>query len=388
MQVVRFSTLDPLAPLAAEWDRLARGVPFRGWAWSANWWRRYAGGPNGRQGTNGLFLLAVFDEEGHLAGIAPWYVEHSAAQGRVLRFLGSGEVASDYLSLPCRPEYEERVSGNLADWLVGEHWSQIGRLSVPDSDRWDLLELTGVDAGDSAVARLAAAMEARGNPVHRRPGARCWRIELPGTWDDYLAGLSKDHRKQVRRIQQRLLATGRAVLHTVTREDELPQAEQILVDLHQRRQNKLGGPGRFASERFASFHHDVMPELLREGQLGLHWIELDGKPVAAEYHLIGDDVVYAYQSGVDPDALDCWPGTLAHAATIRSAIGRGMRGFDFLRGDEPYKAHWRAQPRSSVEVRIAAAGAGARLRHGLWQAGSRVKRWLRRGPPRITQGQP
>jgi hypothetical protein len=62
---------------------------------------------------------------------------------------------------------------------------------------------------------------------------------------------------------------------------------------------------------------------------------------------------------------------------LRQAIADGCRAIDFLRGDEPYKAHWRAVPRPSVELRIAAPHAGARLRHTAWIAGQSIKSWAR-----------
>jgi CelD/BcsL family acetyltransferase involved in cellulose biosynthesis len=69
------------------------------------------------------------------------------------------------------------------------------------------------------------------------------------------------------------------------------------------------------------------------------------------------------------------PGSLITMATLRRAIERGYRAFDFLRGDESYKAHWRAEPAASVELRVAAERPIARLRHRLWLAGSRLKQW-------------
>ena len=37
-------------------------------------------------------------------------------------------------------------------------------------------------------------------------------------------------------------------------------------------------------------------------------VELDGEPVAAEYHLAGDNgVIYAYQSGIEIEALGVAP---------------------------------------------------------------------------------
>lgn len=371
MQVIRYSCLDQLAPLAADWDRLCREVPFRSWAWMMSWWKHYGvcREPGRRKE---LFVLGVLDNDGRLVGMAPWYIERSPSRGRVVRFLGSGEVCSDYLSVLCEPQREEPVAESLADWLTETAFAS-------QQDGWELLDFGGVDAEDRLMRLLANRLAEQGNLVHERPGPNCWRIGLPPSWSDYLASLSKDHRKQLRRTERDYLASGRAVLHTVQRESELNHGIEILIDLHQRRRRELDESGRFGSDRFVAFHREVMPRLLGAGQLQLHWVELDGIPAAAEYHLSGGGVVYAYQAGIAPEFREHSPGRLAHMLTIRRAIEAGYRGFDFLRGDEPYKAHWRAQPRGSVEFRVVPAQLSARLRHGVWLAGTSVKRWLKDG---------
>lgn len=373
-RVVRFTRLAQPALRATDWDRLARGVPFRSWAWMANWWRHY-GEPAAKRRAS-LFTLGVIDRAGALIGLAPWYLERSPAQGRVLRFLGTGEVCSDYLGILCEPHAEDRVATALADWLTQAATGRTGTGEPDHANRWDRLDLTGVDAEDAATARLVDALEARGNTVHRRTGPNCWRIDLPPSWDEYLAGLSKDHRKQVRRAENRMLASGRVVARRVDCLDDLPEAQRILVDLHQRRRRSLGEPGCFASASFAAFHGAVMPDLLRAGQLHLDWIELDGKPLAAEYHLAGGGVIYAYQSGIDPDRLEVGPGQLSHVVALRRAIEQGDRAFDFLRGDEPYKAHWRARPRRSLRIRVVPSRTAAQWRHGIWLAGVGAKHWI------------
>lgn len=375
---------------ADDWDRLTRGVPFRGWAWTSHWWRHYGEGRGRHGGNRSLFTLGVVDPAGSLVGIAPWHVESSVAGGRVVRFLGTGEVCSDYLSVLCAPGTEATVGAALADWLTAVHAPQA---ALPADrgregrarDRWDLLELTGVEAEDTAVGRLAQELEGRGNTVHRRNGPNFWRIELPGRWDEYLGRLSKDHRKKVRRLVRDVVEPGRVTVHRVERLDDLDRGWEVLVDLHQRRWRSQGEPGCFASSRFAAFHRDVMVDLLRSGQLHLWWLTLDGRPIVAEYALAGDGVIYAYQSGLDPDALEHSPGRLSLILLLRKAIEQGYRAVDLLRGDEPYKAHWRAQPRPSVEIRVVPDRPGARLRHGLWRVGLGMKQWIK-GGLRIVRG--
>lgn len=84
MRVVRFTTLEALAPWAEAWDRLAQAVPFRSWAWLTTWWQHYGPQPGGP--ARSLYVLGVFDHLERLVGLAPWYRETTAALGNVVRF--------------------------------------------------------------------------------------------------------------------------------------------------------------------------------------------------------------------------------------------------------------------------------------------------------------
>jgi CelD/BcsL family acetyltransferase involved in cellulose biosynthesis len=356
MRVACITDWDELAGLAAHWNALARGVPFRSWCWLAAWWRHYGQPP--RNAGRRLFVLAV-------------YVESHPGRREVVRFLGSGDVCSDYLSILALPGREQEVAVALADWLCGDS-------PAADGD-WTTLLLSGVDADDAVTRRFVSAIEARGSLVLREPAQNCWRIPLPVTWDEYLATLSRSHRKQLRRLQRRLFDTGRATLRLVRDDADLTQGLSILADLHIRRRQALGQRGRFASSQFAAFHRDAASQLLRQGNLRLAWLEVDGRPLAAEYQVTGNDVVYAYQSGIDPAALDVEPGRLVMMATLRSAIEEGYRAFDLLRGDEPYKSHWRALPRPSMQVKILPGRGADWLRRGAWAAGQQVRAWVKAG---------
>jgi CelD/BcsL family acetyltransferase involved in cellulose biosynthesis len=173
-----------------------------------------------------------------------------------------------------------------------------------------------------------------------------------------------------------MLESGRARLHTATAPDELPRAFAILVDLHQSRRTFLGQPGRFSSPRFTAFHRDVSHRLAKNGRCALHWLEIDGRPAAAEYHFRGGGLNFAYQSGIDPERLEHEPGNLITVALVKQAIERGDRVVDFLRGDEAYKSHFRAEPRPTVRFRIAAPRWQARCRLLGWTAARSVKNWL------------
>jgi hypothetical protein len=373
MRAYCFNILDELAPYSADWDLLSEGVPFRCWTWLSTWWRHYGGddfNPNARKR---LCVVCVFDDADKLIGIAPWYIDRSVAGGSALRMLGSGEVCSDYLGVLCQSGLEESVLAALADFLA-ENMSG----NEPDAVRWNLLELTGIDVEDRFIDGLVEQMSQRGATIHCRSMFNCWRIDLPTAWDAYLAMLSKNRRRKIHRLEREYFTSGRAVLHTVQRSDELHAAMEMLIDFHQRRQRGLRRPGCYASKRFAAFSREVVPLMFRNGQLIFHRMDLDGKPAVAEYLLAGGGILYAYQTGVNPAALEHEPGKLMNLLMIKRAMEQGYMAFDFLRGDEPYKAGFAALARPSLEIRIVPRRAADQLRHKLWLGGASVKKLIKR----------
>lgn len=363
MRVEIATTWEELTAVFDDWNRLARGVPFRSFPWLAGWWKHY--GSLDKSSTRQLLVLLIRDNHGALRGVAPWYLEHSVAAGRVIKFLGSGEVFSDYLSLLSENGYETAVALRIAEFLDRDFHGQ-----------WDALELTGVDAHDPTVDDFLDAAAIDGNIVWNRPELNCWRIHLPSTWEEYLALVSKSHRKQLRRAERRLESPGWEV-QSATTKAAMPAALEVLIELHQRRQESLGHAGCFASPQFTAFHRDVAPRLAAIGQARIDVVMLDGAPIAAEYQLLGRDVVYAYQGGVAPDRLDLEPGRLVMQFALRRAIRTGYQVYDFLRGDEPYKHHWRAVARETLRARVGPSRRIARIRNSWWLARDVAKSWAK-----------
>jgi CelD/BcsL family acetyltransferase involved in cellulose biosynthesis len=367
MQVQRARTTAELAALRDDWNRLSNDVPFRCWEWNNAWWQHY-GQPHE------LFVLAVYDDARLLVGVAPWYCEQTSGAGRVLRFLGSGEVCSDYTTVLAAPGSEPAVCAALVDWLTATS----GDVRNANEDhRWDLLELTGVDAADDVITGLGLVLTAGEFTVHERGGENCWRIPLPASWEDYLAMLSKPNRRRVRWAEKQLRENNDLKTTLVTNPSEFDFAWQALVELHQRRRRSLGQPGCFASEPFGLFLQDISRQFLNSGRLHMVCVEHSGRPIAAGLNFCGGSVTYAYQVGIDPDSLHENPGWLVNTACIRHAIANGQRGFDFLRGDEPYKGHLRALARPSKEIRFVPNRLRSQLWHTAWLTGSTMKDWLK-----------
>ena len=361
LQVQRIANFLSLDILGARWNELCHDQPFRRFEWLGSWAETYV-----RDGE--LYVLEARDN-GNLVGLMPLFRDNSASQGRVLRWAGSGEVCTDYLGIMARQEDRSSVVSAFAGWLV-----EASRIR---EHGWDVLQLDAVDNEEESVVELQQCLGELGCTFHDEPGMNCWRIQLPETWDEYLARMSKSHRKQIKRAERRFGGDLSTEILSVADERSFARGMEVLVQLHQKRRIRLGEPGCFASKRFSTFLHTAALRLLSSGLLRLTWAEVAGEPIACEFQLAGGSMTYAYQAGVDPDRMELEPGRVIMIATIKDAIARGHTAFDFLRGDEPYKAHWRATPRATKNIRIVAPTTGSQLRHGIWLAGSSFKGFVK-----------
>ena len=287
MQVFEFGTWDELAPYAEPWDRLAAGVPFRSWTWLSHWWRHY-----GRTRRTRLLVLGVFDQADLLVGAAPGtWILRPAGPRDPLAGLGRSLLRLRRHPLP-------------AGRAVRRSWKALA----------DYLAETEAGRRRTGLGPAGTGRRRRGRPGRRRFDPPAWpsvatrstgarrRVaggsSLPATWDEYLAGLSKGHRKQLRRLRARLVRhrPGGARIRS-SGCDELPAAAALLDRPAPAAAAVAGPSGLFRLAALRRLSPRSHAGLLREGHLQLHWLELDGRPVAAEYHLAGGGIVYAYQVG-------------------------------------------------------------------------------------------
>jgi CelD/BcsL family acetyltransferase involved in cellulose biosynthesis len=363
--------------LRADWNRLSGDIPFRRWEWLANWWNRY-------QEETELYVLLARDETGVLRGIAPWQIRKTVAGGRVIEPLGGGKVSSDYVGLHCDCADAEPVAEAIAKWLSDANQFS----STPRGDGWDLLFLRDIPTTDTTLVELAARLRDLGCASHQRDGLRTWRIPLVGDWEAYVATLSKPVRRQARRTTRMLEEQSDINYCEVTDTASLERGFAILVDLHQRRWEHLGIAGCFSEDRFTRFLSDVCRDFLAIGKLHLSWLERQGKPFVVNIEFNGGDIDYVYQGGMDPDARDLSPGWMHMVHLFRRSMALGRTHRDYLRGDEPYKKHWRGKPTQLVDLRIVPPHVSARLRHGVWMLGDSLKHWVKerlRGAPATTE---
>jgi CelD/BcsL family acetyltransferase involved in cellulose biosynthesis len=328
VRVERYSDWEALGIGEAGWNRLVERcrapVPFATWQFQTAWFRAFGPGP--------LHLLAAQDGSGEWVGVLPLY-ETPTPDGSVLR-LGGGTDIADYLDLIAVAGREEEV------------WKAV--LPVLAELTWRTVDLRPVPAASATPGLLEGLAAAAGLSCRIDIEDRCPVIDLPKTWDGYLAGLSGKDRHELRRKLRRAEASQPRVEVART-----PAAMAGLMDgfiaLHRR--SKVG-KARFMDDSMEAFFRELGSALAAAGLAALWMLWLEEHPVAAVFCLEQAGAVSLYNSGFDPEARAMSPGVVLIARTIEDAITRGFRRYDFLRGEEPYKYGFGAVPTDVLRLTL------------------------------------
>jgi CelD/BcsL family acetyltransferase involved in cellulose biosynthesis len=353
----------------ATWDALAArnpwATPFSTWAFQRAWWDAYGASAHDQT----LVVTAAAGaaggaEAGDLIAIVPLMHRHEvepsdADTASKIRhgdasnltpvpatakavFFGASYHA-DYATILAAPNHLPAVATALVDHLAAADPDA----ADPDHPApWDAIDLRRLRCGDPTADALATAFG-------RREVGNGWTLNLEREdvcpvvpiaegigFEDFLSTLDKKARHEIRRKIRRAEAAGAVEL---TRSADALAELDAFIDLHQRRWGADGlfppTPGGDASRVFIRRWFE---ESGPDGPVQLLFLTVGGRRIAAGIHVVSGDTLMFYNAGIDPDARDLSPGVILAARCVQFAVEHGMRRFDFLRGNEPYKYEWGA----------------------------------------------
>jgi CelD/BcsL family acetyltransferase involved in cellulose biosynthesis len=315
---------------AAAWDAVAAACrlrsPFVGWTWQHHWAAVFAEG-------RCLDVRHVRDADGRLVAILPLY----EVEPDTFELVGGAEV-SDYLDLIAVAGHED------------DAWAALLAARAGERARWIL---HAVPAGSPTVRTLPSLAAAAGLVADVTLEERCPVLELPPSWETYLASLSGKHRheltRKIRRFE-REAPDGRAVV--VRGADAVAARLGDFLTLHRRSRT---GKAKFMDARMEGFFRAALPALAAHDGVALWFLERAGAPVASFVCLEWDGTVGLYNSGFAPEASALSPGLVLLSHVIRDAIARRRARFDFLRGEERYKLEFEPTLEDVYRVTISSA---------------------------------
>lgn len=168
-------------------------------------------------------------------------------------------------------------------------------------------------------------------------------LDLPPTFDEWLMGIGKKERHEVRRKQRRFEAEF-GPLEIVLGDND---AFSTFCAMHR---NSEGEKGLFMTPGMQAYFGD----LTANAGAVIHELVCGGRTLATAFGWETEDGYFYYNSAFDPAAASASPGVVLFTAMIETEIRRGATVFDFLKGNETYKFRHGAvaRPLYTVEGQI------------------------------------
>jgi CelD/BcsL family acetyltransferase involved in cellulose biosynthesis len=302
---VATETFESLAGLRLNWP-----FPFALPGWMRAWQEIFA--------PQSELWIRSFQENGAVVGIAPFLV-----QNRMARLIGDPDVC-DHLDLVAAADRSGEFCRALLDYV-----------KVEGIER---LELNPLRPDSAVMAALAPAAREKGYPVSVREDDVLLEVTLPDSWDEYLQVLSGKQRHEVRRKLRRLENSAASGFRMVEEPAAVRAAmDDFLILFRQNREDKAA----FMSDRMEAYFR-LLAEYVPGMRIG--FLDVDGMPAAGVLCCDHDGARYLYNSGYDNSLAHLSVGILCKIFSIRESIARGLKRYDFLKGNEIYKRQLGGSP--------------------------------------------
>ncbi len=298
--------------------------PFVRPEWVAVWRRHF--------GRRSELLMAAASEGSASLPWGMWAVE--LHESGVLEQVGGREV-TDYAA----PAVED---GNMERFAIG-----LGEMLASDEIPWKRLHFEAVPADIGFHAPLADELAARSITVSLTFDEVCPVVELPDTFSEYMARLTRKHRHELRRKLRRFESeAGRPEIETSTPE----RLEADLEQFFEWHKDAKGPKGGFLDLGYRDFFRDVAVTGAEHGWLKLTYLSAGGVRFSSCFGFEVGNTYFLYNSAHEPKARELSPGIVHVAMLIENGIERGLERFDFLQGNERYKLELGGVPRSLVTM--------------------------------------
>ena len=181
-------------------------------------------------------------------------------------------------------------------------------------------------------------------------------------------GINSNARNNLKRNQKKLQQAGTTHYRSVTALPDLMQAYEHFLDTEAAGWKSVSGGKRAVKlhQDQTEFYRHLMLLKAQSGEAHIHLLELDGRPIASDYCIVVNDVVYSLKHGYDEAFKKYAPGNLLRAYTIEYYEQSEIKTLDLV-SSWSWHARWKPTARPIYDVKVFGIGPKARLLYTLFR---------------------
>ncbi len=321
--------------LSAEWQSLIEGSEAEVLA-SPRWYQAHLAAYPVKK-----VALVCARDGGRLVGVMPFGRLRTDARGLYLPLVTPFAIA-DYQPLALDPPRAQEILPPMLDAAIA-HFGNPGVLWWPH-----------IPANDPALPILRACLEERGMPVFEETEDAPRLAINDREYEEVEKGFSSSHRIDTRRQRKRLAERGPVTLWQPETLDEGLTVLDEFFEVHDEKWLAQGYPGQFQSPAVRAHYRELLTRLWGGG-IHFSTVRCGDTHVSYQFGFQSGGWFQWYRPSYRKEFHNLSPGKIHISLVLEDACRRGMKGVDFLLGDEPYKLTWANERQQVVSVW---AGAG------------------------------
>lgn len=290
--------------------------------WFDVWWQAFGANKE-------MFILLCFNED-RILGIAPLMIFRDYYKGIPYTRLGFIENPNaPSVDFIIKKGEENRVIRSFLDYLV-----------LSSTNVWHVSVLNKIPNVSDTIGACEEFFSQNKIKYLLRKGQSSPYIPMNSDWDTFLKSTSVRFRKQLRNKINKINSAGQMgceVWHDV-RVDGKHLIDAISVSSRSWKHRE--GTSMNSTPERRKFFELLSGVASRNGWLRIWLLNLDGKPIAVEYHLEYKRRTNAMRGDFDEAYDNLSPGSILEAHIIEHCFNKGLLEYNFCGLDYRYKMRW------------------------------------------------
>jgi CelD/BcsL family acetyltransferase involved in cellulose biosynthesis len=225
---------------------------------------------------------------------------------------------------------------------------------------WDVFRFSV--SGDSPIYAEVDALARSGDArLEWTQGKQSPYLPLPGTFDEFWAGLSTKRRTSIRSRMKKFKEQSEPRLRVITLPSEISEVMGIVLGIERASWKEKEGTSITANPYQVVFYEALTRGFAERAWLRMYLLYLGDRPVAHDIGFHYKNRFFSGKTSFLEELRPLQPGFVLRWMILQDLYRLGVREHDFMGDPDPYKLHWTDAMRDHRDVRWFRQGARAGL---------------------------
>ena len=206
-------------------------------------------------------------------------------------------------------------------------------------DGWDTFQCTLVD-GSASCQLFSNVIEKRNNLVRSSDRQLSPYIDLSANFENYMSGLPKSFRENLKKSQRRLAKMGAISIRHYQEPDELNNFFSAVLSIEHLSWKESAGTSITTNQHQEALYRQFLLLAVERGWLMGTVLSLENKPIAYAMGFVFENIYYNEKASYDESMKATGAGSYIYYPIIEALYRRGVQTFDFMGKCEEYKMRW------------------------------------------------